>query len=149
MKDVFMAAVVFSAISFAIYTITSAIRRSRSLRAVADLHSKLLDKCAGSHDLISYMESPVGRKFLESITTERANPAGRILNAVQAGLVLSLVGAAELAIRGAGFDFDGVRALLVVGSISLAVGVGFLISAGISYVLCKSWGLVNTAASSE
>ncbi|HEX4772737.1 MAG TPA: hypothetical protein VH351_18025 [Bryobacteraceae bacterium] len=147
MNDVLVVLVVFSGVSTMLYIIATAIRRTRSVRAVADLHAKLLDKCASNQDLAGYLESTAGRKFLESVTTERANPAGRILNAVQAGAVLTLVGVAELIVRGAGFGVDGDHSLLVSGAIALAIGVGFLVSAAISFVLCKSWGILTPSES--
>jgi hypothetical protein len=148
MNDVFVVLIVFSGISTMMYIVANAIAKSRAARSAADLHSKLLDKCASNQDLTAYLDSAAGRRFLEAVTTERANPSGRILNAIQWGVVLSLVGAAELIVRGAGFGVDGERSLLVSGAVALAVGVGFLISAGISFLLCKSWGIL-TAARSE
>ena len=143
--EILVPAIVFGTIGWVIKTIATNIRQSHGARAVADLHSKLLDKCAGSQDLIAYLESDAGRKFLESATLERANPAGRILNALQAGFVLGLVGIAELTVRGLEPDINAERFLLVTGAVVLAIGVGFLLSAGTSYVLCRSWGLLNPA----
>jgi hypothetical protein len=67
------------------------------------------------------------------------------LNAVQAGFITALAGTAMLIIRTEErIDMDGREVLVVCGSLLLAIGVGFLISACISYVLCRSWGLFRT-----
>jgi len=112
---------------------------------VADLHSRLLDKCTSNQELLSYLESQPGRRFLESTTTSGSNPSGRILNAVQAGSIAALAGGAMLIVRTEErFDWDGRQFLVIFGSVLLAIGLGFLVSAAISYVLCRSWGLFRS-----
>lgn len=142
-SDVFIVATIFGTFGWVVYTISTNIRRAHAARAVAELHAKLLDKCAASQDLVTYMESPSGRKFLESAGIEGSHPWSRILNAMQAGFVLSLVGIAELIVRTLDQTFDTAEFLLISGAIALAIGVGFLISAAASFVLTKSWGLLT------
>lgn len=142
-SDVIIAPAFFATFGWVAYTISSNIRRAHSSRAVADLHSKLLDKCAASQDLIAYMESAAGRKFLESAGMEAAQPWSRILNAMQAGFVLGLVGAAELIVRSINPNPDTNEFLLITGAATVAVGIGFLLSAVTSFVLSKSWGLLT------
>lgn len=142
-SDIIIAPALFGTFGWVVYTISSNIRRAHVSRAVADLHSKLLDKCAASQDLIAYMESAAGRKFLESAGMEAAQPWSRILNAMQAGFVLGLVGAAELVVRGVNPNIDTDEFLLISGAIAMAIGIGFLISAVASFVLSKSWGLLT------
>jgi ABC-type multidrug transport system fused ATPase/permease subunit len=137
--------VIFATVGWVCWTISTNVRRSHAARAVAELHSKLLDKCAASQDLMAYIESDTGRKFLESASTENANPTGRILNAIQAGAIALFIGIAELLVRVTVLNTDTDRFLLVSGAIALAIGIGFLISAAMSFVLCKSWGLLNPA----
>jgi hypothetical protein len=62
---------------------------------------------------------------------------------MQAGFVLSLVGAAELIVRNLEHDFDTSDFLLISGAIALAIGIGFLISAATSFALSRSWGLLT------
>jgi hypothetical protein len=133
---------IFGTFGWMVYTISTNIRRAHASRAVADLHSKLLDKCAGSQDLLAYIESASGRKFLESAGMEAMQPWSRILNAFQAGFVLALVGVAELIVRMLEQNPDTSEFLLVTGAVALAIGVGFLVSAAASFVVSKSWGLL-------
>jgi hypothetical protein len=142
-SDIFIVPTIFGTFGWVVYTISTNIRRAHTSRAVADLHSKLLDKCAASQDLVTYMESASGRKFLESAGIEGSQPWSRILNAMQAGFVLSLVGVAELIVRTMNQNFDEAEFLLVSGAIALAIGVGFLISAATSFALSRSWGLLT------
>lgn len=141
--DVVIVPTIFGVFGWIVWTISTNIRRSKTAREIADLHAKLLDKFAASQELQNYIESDAGRRFLESASTGYANPSGRILNAVQAGTILSLVGLAGLLVRATLQDTDLRQFLIVAGSIVLAIGIGFLVSALISYGLCKSWGLLN------
>jgi hypothetical protein len=148
-SDVIIAPAFFGTFGWVVYTISSNIRRAHVSRAVADLHSKLLDKCAASQDLVAYMESAAGRRFLESAGMEASQPWSRILNAMQAGFVLGMVGGAELLVRGLGATSDTDQFLLISGAIALAIGVGFLISALTSFMLSKSWGLLTPSELSK
>ena len=145
MQEVLTVAIVFGMVGWVTWVIANAIRRGHTARAVADLHSRLLDKCTSNQELLSYLESQPGRRFLESTTTSGSNPSGRILNAVQAGSIAALAGGAMLIVRTEQrFDWDGRQFLVIFGSVLLAIGLGFLVSAAISYVLCRSWGLFRS-----
>ncbi len=141
-SDVPIVATIFGTFGWVVYTISSNIRKAHAARAVAEIHSRLLDKCGSNQDLIAYLESGAGRRFLESAGAEGPQPWYRILNAIQAGVVLSLVGIAELIIRSLEQNLDTSEFLLISGAVVLAIGVGFLISAVTSFVLSKSWGLL-------
>lgn len=141
-SDVPIVATIFGTFGWVVYTISTNIRKAHAARAVADLHSKLLDKCAASQDLVAYLESGSGQKFLESAGAEGAQPWSRILGATQAGFVLSLVGIAELIVRSFEQNPDTSEFLLISGAVALAIGVGFLVSAVTSFALSKSWGLL-------
>ena len=145
MQEVLTVAIVFGMVSWVTWVIANAIRRGQTARAVASLHSKLLDKCTSNQELLSYLESQSGRRFLESTTTSEANPTGRILNAIQAGAIAALAGGAMLIVRTEErFDWDGRQFLVICGSVLLAIGLGYLVSAIASYVLCRSWGLFRS-----
>jgi hypothetical protein len=62
-------------------------------------------------------------------------------------VILTLIGIALLFLRGR--IAGGEDAFLGFGAVVLALGVGFLISAGISYALSKSAGLLHTIPSAR
>jgi hypothetical protein len=135
---------VFSIVSgWIAWVVATNIRRSKTARVVAEMHQKFLEKCAASQDLLGYLESPAVRRFLESATNEGPHAYVRILNAVQAGVILLLLGGTVLLLRLGQENADTRQALLIAGAPVAALGAGFLISAGVSYVLAKSWGLLN------
>lgn len=135
-----------SLVAWIVWVISTNVRRRAATERVAALHAKLLDQCASNNELLRYLESEQGRKFLESATIETSNPASRILGAIQAGLVVGFLGVAGLMVRNALHDFDARETMLVFASGALAIGVGFLVSAFASYLLSRSWGLLRPGA---
>lgn len=144
-SDVPIVMSIFATFGWIAYTISTNIRRAHTARNVAQLHARLLDKCATSQDVVAYLESTSGRKFLESAAVEGSHPLPRILGAMQWGFILALVGIAALIVRTWESSSDAADFLLVFGAIVLAIGSGFLLSAVVSFALSKSWGLLNPA----
>ncbi|HEX3683886.1 MAG TPA: hypothetical protein VHU83_15230 [Bryobacteraceae bacterium] len=130
-------------VGWIVWVISTNVRRRAATERVAALHAKLLDQCANSNELLRYLESEQGRRFLESATIETSNPAARILGAIQAGAVLSVLGIAGLMVRNELTYSDARETMLVFAAAALAIGVGFLISAVASYVLSRSWGILR------
>jgi hypothetical protein len=135
--------------SLLVWLIKTAIDHRRWLRLTkiqTEAHNKLLDRLTANEELVAYMQSPAGQRFLESapIATEGPRaisaPVGRILWSLQAGFVLALAGL--------GLQFASARVieevqlpLWVVGILAMALGVGFLVSAVVSYALSRRLGL--------
>lgn len=116
----------------------------------ADLQIHLIDKFDSAQDLKVYLESDAGSKLMQTVTPAKGSPYGKILGSIQAGLILSLPGLALLLIRaGYGMSPDDSLAILFLGSLALALGLGFLLSATAAYRLSKSWGLVNGDAEAQ
>ncbi len=123
-------------------------RWQRVSRVQVDTHSKILDRLTSSDDLRSYIESPAGRQFLESapiaLDAHRqaplAAPLSRILWSIQVGVVTLLGGIALYFISRTVID-DAAQPLRVLGALAMAIGAGFLVSAGLSYALSRHLGL--------
>jgi hypothetical protein len=130
-------------VGWIVWVISTNVRRRAATEKVAALHAKLLEQCANSNELLRYLESEQGRRFLESATIETSDPSGRILGAIQAGAVIGLLGVAGLLVRDALHDSDARETVLVFASAAVAIGVGFLISAIASYALSRSWGILR------
>ena len=138
--DVLMFWGLLFAIAWIVWVITSNVRRRKIAEMQKDLHTRLLEKFSTSQELLEYLKSEAGRKFLEGATIERARPFGRILGSIQSGLALLLAGAALLFLHNR-LPESLADVTLVFGTLALALGVGFVLSAGVSYWLSKSWGL--------
>lgn len=141
--DVPIVMTIFGVFGFVAWTITTNIRRSKTAHTVAELHARLLDKFSACQEVLGYLESEAGRKFLESASGGQTAASSRILGAIQAGSIFALAGLAALLVRSAVPYSDSQEFLSVVGSFAIAIGLGFLVSAAISYRLCRSWGLLD------
>jgi hypothetical protein len=123
-------------------------RWSRLSKIQTDVHNKLLDRFTSNEDLLAYIQTPAGRKFLESapipLDSPRAisAPVGRILWSAQAGAVLTVLGLGfEVVAKSAVEEISGPVAAM--GAVVIALGVGFLVSAILAYLLSKRFGLMN------
>jgi hypothetical protein len=128
-------------------------RWNRLAKVQTDTHTKLLDRFTANDDLLTYIQSPAGAKFLESapITLDAGPrsvgaPLGRILWSVQAGLVLVALGIGLGVVSGrAGRDAS--QPLHALGVLGIAVGLGFVISAIISFMISRRLGLIERPGS--
>ncbi len=125
-----------------------------------ETHAKLMDRLTTNEDLIRYMESPAGRKFLEAAPIPLEGgprmlnaPFGRILWSVQAGVVVAFLGAGLIygSRRLAGSDLfsGGELPIFLVGCAAVAVGAGFFISAIAAYGLSHRLGLFPAGGASH
>lgn len=123
-------------------------RWSRIFKLQSEVHGKLIDKFTSNQELASYMQTDAGRKFLEAapipigIEQDRRMPSAvaRVLTPLQAGIVMVLLGIGLLSLRHAGPDMD--EPMLVFGTVVLMPGIGFIISAGVSWLLAAKLGLM-------
>jgi hypothetical protein len=122
-------------------------RWGRIFKLQSDIHGRLIDKFTSNQELASYMETEAGRKFLEAAPIpigieDRRMPSAvaRILTPLQAGIVMVLLGIGLLSLRHAGPDMD--TPMLVFGTVVLMPGIGFIISAGVSWLLAAKLGLM-------
>ncbi len=123
----------------------------RVSKVQTEVHNKLLERFAGTGDLLAYVQSPSGRRFLESapIPLDPASrqitaPIGRILWAVQAGVVVFAVGVGFQFVSGQLIDDIG-QPMGVLAALSMALGIGLIASGGVSYILSRRFGLLDQA----
>jgi hypothetical protein len=134
---------------WSIRTIIDYRRWTRLAKVQTDTHTKLLDRFTSNEDLLAYIQSPAGAKFLESspITLDASPrsvgaPLGRILWSVQAGLLLAALGIGLEQVSGR-FSSDASQPLRALGVLGIALGVGFVISAIISFMISRRLGLIE------
>ena len=120
-------------------------RRSLKMAKMqVELQNKLIDKFETAEALQTYLESEGGRELMQSSPIEKASPYGRILGSIQAGVILTLGGLALFLVRNhVPGEADETFAMMFMGALGIAIGVGFLISAAAALYLSRSWGLIN------
>ena len=134
------ALIVFSTIvGLLVWVIRSVINYRSWLRATkiqTDTHAKLFDRLSSNEELMAYVQSPAGQRFLTSATMTVdvlprtvGAPIGRILWSMQAGVVVEVA-----------------QLLHVIAVLAMAIGVGFIVSAFLAYALSHRLGLLEPPA---
>jgi hypothetical protein len=124
-------------------------RWGRLAKVQAEAHTKLLDRFTGNDELLAYVQSPAGARFLQSspISLDGSSkpvgaPIARILWSMQAGVVLAAAGIG-LNYVSRRIDIERADPVFMFSVVLLAVGIGFVASAGLSYVLSRRLGLLD------
>ena len=143
------------AISLAVWLIRTILdyrRWNRLSKVQTDVHTRILDRFTDNAELLAYIQSQAGKRFLESSPImldagprNVAAPLGRILWSVQAGLVLAAAGTGLELVSGR-FAEDASQPLQVLGALGIALGVGFVLSALTSFLISHKLGLIEPAA---
>ena len=107
------------------------------------LQDKLLEKLGSSPEAVEYLHSNAGEKMFALANKERTNPYARILSALQAGAVLSLLGIGFVVLSTTATIDDAAEGFMVIGVLGISLGLGFLASSAAAYVFSKNWGLIN------
>jgi hypothetical protein len=123
-------------------------RWNRVFKLQSDMHGRLIEKFGSSQELLAYLETDAGKRFLEAApmpadfeSKQRIpNAAARVLTTLQIGIVLVLVSVGLFAVRNAGAGTE--MPAIVLSVLILMPGLGFIISAGITWVLAGRLGLI-------
>ena len=126
-------------------------RWNRLSRVQTEVHTRLLDRFSSNEELMAYIATPAGSKFLQSapISLDTGGrsmgaPLNRIMWSLQAGLVLCAAGAG-LMLASSRVGEDAYLPLEVMGILAVALGVGFAVSAAVSFLLSHKMGLLDPA----
>ena len=137
-------------VTWLIRTVIDYRRWNKLAKVQADVHTRILDRFTNNDELLAYIQSHAGKRFLESspIMLEEGPrsvgaPLGRILWSVQAGLVLAAAGIG-LQMIASQFSDEAAQPLKVLGPLGIALGIGFVSSAGISFLISRRLGLIET-----
>jgi hypothetical protein len=139
---------VFLAFVWIIYIFVQSLRWNRTFKQQSEIHSRLIEKLGTGPDLVAYMETEAGKQFLMAspiapgpeFGQRMPNTVSRVLTSLSAGIVLALLGIGFLLLRHAGPDTA--EPMLIVGTLLLMPGIGFILSAGVTWVLAQRLGLL-------
>jgi hypothetical protein len=127
-------------------------RWMQATKIQTEAHTKLVDRLASNEELMAYVQSAAGQRFLTSAPTaidpdtriggSYPVPYSRILNATQIGIVAACGGiglwlAKERVIE------EVAQLLHVISILGIALGVGFVLSGLMSYGLSRQLGLLK------
>jgi small-conductance mechanosensitive channel len=148
----FVGILIVSVLTWLVRTLIEQRRWNRLSRTQSDVHNKILDRFGTTAELLEYIKSPAGSKFLESAPIPlRAEPAepnapvSRVLWSVQIGVIVAAA-AIGLLIASARFSDEASRALFALGVIALCIGGGFIGSGLVSVALSRRLGVWQAPA---
>jgi hypothetical protein len=146
----FIVVFISSMIAWLVKTVLRHRQWVRTSKVQTEVHNKLLERFAGTSELLAYVQSPAGRRFLEAApipvdaVSERpaSAPLSRILWSVQAGIVL--------VVGGFGFQFvsgrvieEVAQGMWTIGVLATAFGLGFIAAGAFSLVMSRRLGLLE------
>ena len=118
-----------------IRTIVDHRRWNRLSKIQAEVHTKLMDRFSSNEELLTYVQTPSGRRFLESgpsplqeTAPTMSAPLSRILWSVQLGSVLLVSGLGMLFLSGRAHS-EAHEFFYIAGCLASAIGAGFIVSA--------------------
>lgn len=135
---------VFFLIGWVASLLIAALKNRTNIRRIIDFHDKLLDKFGSASEFITYLETPAGQKFFESLAENDSVPLNKTLNLTIIGIILFAVALGLIPPSIIYRDID--KGLFTVFCLLVfSLGIGFLASAFVSYRLLKSWGSIPAA----
>ncbi|MDO8677279.1 MAG: hypothetical protein Q7R30_01770 [Acidobacteriota bacterium] len=142
---------VIAFIGVVVWLVRAVIQHRRWLRqskVQSDIHTKLMDRMTTNEELLAYIQSPAGRRFLESAPIQQESESPRLSGAPVGPIIWSMMAGIVLATVGIGFRLaaqsvteEARQAFTVVGVIILALGAGFIISSVMAYLVSSRLGL--------
>lgn len=146
---------ILTAMLWLIHVLLENRRWTRAFKLQADAHAKLIDRFANNQELLAYMGTEAGQRFLEAapiaVDFERdqhvPSLVAKVLAPLQIGIVLALLGAGLLGLRHSLMEVRG--PLTVMGVVFLMPGLGFILSACLTWMLAGRLGLVPNREDAE
>lgn len=134
---------VVSGFGWIVWVIATNIRLAKVARSQGQMQADLIEKLGSSQELMGFLQTEAGQRLLSarSLPESKPSPFPRILNTVQAGIVMTALGGA-LAVLSDVVPLAR-ETFIAFGAIIGAVGAGLLISALASYGLSRSMGLLD------
>ena len=158
LENMLIGLLVVSGVVAALFVLGSLVRQAinhrrwlRQSRIQTEAHSKILDRLQSNEDLLAYIQSPVGQRFLQQNGPVASTdpepravgaPISRILWSAQAGVMLMALGIGFWIVQ-RNVLTEIAPAFNAMGVIATALGLGAICSGGLSYLLSARFGLLD------
>lgn len=146
--EVMIPITVFVVIGFVMYVFLKGRQVRRAMEIQSQLHQKMLDRFSSSQDLIAFIQSSEGSRFLDKLTEQPVSgPLERTLSSIRTGIIITFLGAG-LIVVGAMLGYElSENGAMVFGLVGVFLGAGFLVSGLASHRLARQWGLFENKQS--
>ena len=125
----------FALVSMVIYLAFNAVKESRH----ASVRKALLEKFASAPDLGAFLQTSSGQRFMAELSSGAGNPLQSVLSSIHKGIIAIFVGAGFFPLSG---GFKDPWPITGIGIVLVLAGAGFLVSAAVTYLLSKWWGML-------
>jgi hypothetical protein len=141
----------FTLVGWSVRTIIQHRTWLRASKVHAEAHGKLVDRLTSNEDLLAYVQSPAGQHAMGVMAATRAvpdtaqpvaAPVNRILWSMQAGIVLAAAGIGLWFAKNNVIE-EAAQPLYVVAMLTVAIGVGFVVSSVVAYAFSRQLGLLQ------
>lgn len=150
--------VLIAFLSTMVWLVRTFIQHRRWLKASqvqVDVHTKLMERLSGNEELLAYIQSAAGRRFLEAAPVRPdadapslSAPIGSIIGSLMAGIVLMTVGAG-FRVAASYVPDEGHQAFVIVGVIILSLGIGFVLASMMAFAVSSKLGLFPKRAAAD
>jgi len=128
---VFVPVAFFAMVVLIIFAIAR--QRQAEIRARAEFQKQILDKFSSGREFVEFLGTEGSQRFLQSLSASPFGARERVLRTMRGGITIAVVGIGFLLLAATR------RGFVVPGVLLLALGVGLLISAAVSFQLLKKW----------
>ena len=132
--DLMLAGGMFALVFFLVYLGYNALRDSRH----TSVRKALLEKFASAPDLGAFLQTSGGQRFMAELSSGAGNPLQSVLDSIHKGILLIFVGAGFFPLSAGFGPISGIGIVLILA------GMGFLVSAVVTYLLSKWWGMLSS-----
>jgi len=127
-----------------------------AMKVQTDAHTKIVERLQSNEELMAYVQSPAGQRFLATTAQAAAEPesrgfnvpapVGRILGSAQIGVVTAFGGIGLWIAKNHVID-ELAQPLSVLSVLGVALGLGFVLSAVVAYGMSRQLGLIRYPSS--
>ncbi|HJT17048.1 MAG TPA: DUF6249 domain-containing protein [Thermoanaerobaculia bacterium] len=107
--------------------------KERSARYRADVQMKMIERFGSANEFTQFLESSAGKQFLNE--TPRRSARERAMGGIRTGIILTFIGLGFCV----GYWAEGDPGFFIPAFILIGLGVGFLISAAVSWKMAAKW----------
>ena len=134
----------FLLVAYMFYVIANAFTRRQQFKSTTDLQTRLLDRMGTMGEFSQFLSTEGGQKLLATVGSDGGSAHQRVLRALQSGIVMVCLGIGIFMYLGeVRVEADTYESIGFVGTVSVAVGLGLLISGYVSLRLSRKMGLIN------
>ena len=149
-SEVMMFACLLAAVAFTLWLLFRRYQVSMEVRMQRiESFNKLIEKFGSAKEFTEYAQTDEGKKLLADPVLPPPNPLAKVLRFLQAGIIFLMIGFADwinASRLGTEADPNYVHQKLNAdywGTLAVFLGLGLMVTAGVSYMIVKRWHLTN------